>query len=162
MFRKADVAHLKPDYLAVDNHMVYGINDIAVWTNLAIQGNAVYLVEPLSQFRIHSSQSQAELRDEVFAGAIEGIKIMRASWDRRGLSRGQYWHRAVETGTESSGRVAGTDHRRRLLGMEGCHSRRKEIRRNTGRCHGRSRPGSNRVRAEPENAAPPSRPAPAP
>ncbi len=91
MFRKADVAHLKPDYLAVDNHEVYGVNDIAVWTNLAIQGNAVYLVEPLSRFRIHSNQSQAELRDEVFAGAVEGIKVMRASWDRRGLSRGQYF-----------------------------------------------------------------------
>lgn len=91
MFRRADVAHLKPDYLAVDNHAVYGINDIAVWTNLAIQGNAVYLVEPLSRFRIHANQSQAELRDEVVAGAIEGIKVMRASWDRRGLSRGQFF-----------------------------------------------------------------------
>lgn len=91
MFRRADVIHLKPDYLAVDNHAVFGINDIAVWTNLAIQGNTAYLVEPLSRFRIHPNQSQAELRDEVFAGAVEGIRVMRASWDRRGLSKGQFF-----------------------------------------------------------------------
>ena len=89
LFRKAEVAHLKPDYIAVDNHKTYGINDIAVWCNLAVMGNAAYLTEPLSLFRIHPKQAQLELRDEVLAGALEGIKVMRASWDRRGLSRGQ-------------------------------------------------------------------------
>ncbi|MDR1936768.1 MAG: glycosyltransferase, partial [Candidatus Accumulibacter sp.] len=90
MFLKADVIHLKPDYVTVDNHAICGINDIAMWTNLAIQGNAAYLVEPLSRFRIHANQSQVELRDKVAAGTVTGFSVIRASWDRRGLSRGQF------------------------------------------------------------------------
>ena len=159
MFRKADVAHLKPDYLAVDNHMVYGINDIAVWTNLAIQGNAVYLVEPLSQFRIHSSQSQAELRDEVFAGAVEGIKIMRASWDRRGLSRGQYfgtvlWKPVRNPQGEWQVRTIVED----FSGWKDVIPDGKRSGEIPEGVTAEADPGSNRVRAEPENAAPPSRP----
>ena len=89
LFRKREVTHFEPDYIAVDNHKTYGINDVAVWCNLAVMGNAAYLCEPLSLFRIHPKQAQLALRDEVLAGALEGIKILRASWDRRGLSRGQ-------------------------------------------------------------------------
>lgn len=91
MFRKSDIADLVPDYLAVDNHKICGVNDVAAWCNLVTKGNVAYLVEPLSQFRIHPDQAQLNLREQIVTSSIEGIKTMRASWDRRGLSKGQYF-----------------------------------------------------------------------
>lgn len=91
LFRKDDLANIRPDYCSVDGQTIRGINDIAAWVNLATRGDTVYLTDTLSQFRCHPEQNQIVYRDLVVEYTMRGIKIMRASWDRLGLSRNQFF-----------------------------------------------------------------------
>ena len=66
MFRRSDLAWIKPHYAAFDGHDdIRVVGDIAAWHNLLSQGEAVYIARPLSRFRIHAGQNQArpEIRD---------------------------------------------------------------------------------------------------
>lgn len=38
MFRKAEVANIMPDYCSIDGQKIDGLNDVAVWVNLAMKG----------------------------------------------------------------------------------------------------------------------------
>jgi glycosyltransferase involved in cell wall biosynthesis len=58
MFRKADLAWVKPHFMAFGGKIAYGLGDVAMWVHLLGQGNAYYIYEILSYFRIHEGQSQ--------------------------------------------------------------------------------------------------------
>lgn len=78
LFRKADLAWIRPHYAAFDGHDdIRVVCDIAAWHNLLSQGEAVYIARPLSRFRIHADQGQQ--RPEI-------RKLIPASWSK--LERG--------------------------------------------------------------------------
>lgn len=90
LFRKAELAHIKPDFWSVDRQRVFGVNDIASWVNLATRGNVAYVVTPLSHFRRHPQQNQKLLRERVEKGMFAAIPVMRKFYDRHGFTEGQY------------------------------------------------------------------------
>lgn len=61
MFRKIDLSWVKPHLATIGGMMATGCGDVAMWLNLLGRGNAYYLAEPLSFFRIHAGQRQNEL-----------------------------------------------------------------------------------------------------
>ncbi|MCX8063455.1 MAG: glycoside hydrolase family 99-like domain-containing protein, partial [Anaerolineales bacterium] len=87
LFRKAALAHITPNPMSFDGKEIYGINDGAMWINLALRGSCIYLVEPLSSFRRHPEQYQVLMHEEVGESVRAGLKIMRSSWERLGLAR---------------------------------------------------------------------------
>ncbi|MGA1791377.1 MAG: glycosyltransferase [bacterium] len=58
MFRKGDMAHLSPHILSLDGKECLCLVDFVMWLNLLARGDAVYLTEALSEFRIHKGQDQ--------------------------------------------------------------------------------------------------------
>lgn len=79
MFRRADLAWIRPHYASFDGHDdIRVVGDIATWHNLLSQGEAVYLARPLSRFRIHPGQNQArpEIRELI---AESWAKVDRGS-----------------------------------------------------------------------------------
>lgn len=91
LFRKSEVAHVRPDYCSIDGQIINGMNDVAVWINLAQQGNTAYLVDALSMFRSHPQQNQQLHREMLVADSLAGLQIMRSAFDRQGFSDGQYF-----------------------------------------------------------------------
>jgi glycosyltransferase involved in cell wall biosynthesis len=61
MFRKSDLTWVKPHLLAFGGMQTTGAGDAAMWLNLLGRGNAYYIAEQLSSFRIHAGQRQKEL-----------------------------------------------------------------------------------------------------
>ncbi|MDA8226871.1 MAG: glycosyltransferase [Desulfitobacterium hafniense] len=51
--------------------------DIALWFQLLTQGDAVYLVNPLSCFRLHPGQDQRQQDSEII-GSLEWVELVRA------------------------------------------------------------------------------------
>lgn len=79
MFRRADLAWIRPHYATFDGHDdIRVVIDIAAWHNLLSQGEAIYIADPLSSFRIHAEQHQArpEIRDLI---AVSWAKLERGS-----------------------------------------------------------------------------------
>jgi hypothetical protein len=62
---------------------VRGAIDLAMWSRLLVQGNAVFLRDRLSRFRIHGEQAQAQ-RD-VIDRSIAGIRALQRQWVELGL-----------------------------------------------------------------------------
>jgi len=62
---------------------VRGAIDLAMWSRLLVQGNAVFLRERLSRFRIHGEQAQAQ-RD-VIDRSVAGIRALQRQWVELGL-----------------------------------------------------------------------------
>lgn len=91
MFRKAEVAHIRPDYCSVDGQIIDGMNDVAVWINLATRGDTIYLTDTLSSFRCHPEQNQQLHRDMLVERSLNALQIMRRSFDRFGFSDGQFF-----------------------------------------------------------------------
>ena len=60
MFRKSDLAWVKPNLASFGGVQAVGAGDVAMWLNLLGRGNAYYIAEPLSFFRIHPGQRQNE------------------------------------------------------------------------------------------------------
>jgi hypothetical protein len=85
MFRKSDLADIRPDPLSMDGKQLVGVCDLAMWLNLATKGNAIYLVEPLSYFRRHVDQVQVVQKDAIRQLSQQGWAVIRYSWQRRGL-----------------------------------------------------------------------------
>ena len=54
MFKKADIEDKIFDYKGRKSRSYV---DMAIWFKLLIKGNAIYIAEPLSSFRIHASQN---------------------------------------------------------------------------------------------------------
>ncbi|CAN7420255.1 glycosyltransferase family 2 protein [Paenibacillus sp. LjRoot153] len=64
LFRKRD---LKEPFGILCGRQFTTLNDLATWLSLLVRGNAVYLPEPLSYFRIHFGQNQSTLGISSFA-----------------------------------------------------------------------------------------------
>ena len=62
---------------------VRGAADLAMWSRLLVQGNAVFLRDRLSRFRIHGEQAQA--RRDVIDRSIAGIRALQRQWVELGL-----------------------------------------------------------------------------
>lgn len=61
MFRKSDLVWVKPNLASFGGMQAVGAGDVAMWLNLLGRGNAYYIAEPLSFFRIHAGQRQKEI-----------------------------------------------------------------------------------------------------
>jgi hypothetical protein len=82
MFRRADMLGITPDFMSVDQQPIAWASDVAIFLNLALRGNTVYLIQPLSSFRIHGEQCQV-----LYGAAAQGESrrcwaIMRDFWAR--------------------------------------------------------------------------------
>ena len=62
---------------------VRGAADLAMWSRLLVQGNAVFLRDRLSRFRVHGEQAQA--RPDVVDRSIAGIRALQRQWVELGL-----------------------------------------------------------------------------
>ena len=60
MFRKSDLVWVRPNLVAFGGVVGMGSGDVAMWLNLLGRGNAFYIAESLSYFRIHEGQLQNE------------------------------------------------------------------------------------------------------
>lgn len=74
LFRKADLADLAPDYFRFQAEEGRGIIDMTLWATLLLRGDAVYLRDSLSHFRIHADQQQSD-----------GAMLRRSAAATRGL-----------------------------------------------------------------------------
>ena len=68
-----------------DGEEVRGAVDLAMWSRLLVQGNAAFLTNRLSSFRLHSEQAQA--RPDVVARSVAGIRGLQKKWIEFGLFR---------------------------------------------------------------------------
>lgn len=58
MFRKRDLEDVEPTMFSLGGREVHWLVDYAMWLNLLTRGDAVYLCDALSSFRIHEEQEQ--------------------------------------------------------------------------------------------------------
>ena len=82
MFRRNEMIEVTPNFLSVDEQEIPWAPDVAIFINLALKGNTVYLIEPLSSFRHHPEQCQV-----LYAGLVQDESrrcwdIMRDFWTR--------------------------------------------------------------------------------
>ncbi len=78
LFRKADLLDQAPDYFRFNGVQGLGIIDMVIWSALLLKGDAVYLTESLSAFRIHAAQRQ---HDPAMAQRnIASIRDLQAAW----------------------------------------------------------------------------------
>ena len=78
LFRKADLLDLAPEYFRFNGAHGLGIIDMVMWAALLMKGDAVYLTESLSAFRIHAAQRQ---HDPAMAQRnIASIRELQAAW----------------------------------------------------------------------------------
>jgi glycosyltransferase involved in cell wall biosynthesis len=83
LFRKADLLDQAPDYFHFNAAHGHGIIDMVMWSALLLKGDAVYLTECLSAFRIHAAQRQ---HDPAMAQrTIASIRGLQAAWLDLGL-----------------------------------------------------------------------------
>jgi predicted SAM-dependent methyltransferase len=85
MFRKSELVDVRPDFMSIDGREISWVSDVAIYMNLAVRGNAIYLVEPLSYFRIHDEQGQIVSAAQSKVESKEGLQILRNFWERKGL-----------------------------------------------------------------------------
>jgi len=72
MFRKVDLERVSPHFMTLGGMVAVGAGDVAMWLNLMCRGNAYYIVESLSSFRIHAGQRQNE---------IQISSVVQSTWD---------------------------------------------------------------------------------
>ena len=58
MFRKRDLADVQPDIFSFAGEKHVTNVDVVMWMNLLMKGNAIFLSEPMSDFRRHPDQEQ--------------------------------------------------------------------------------------------------------
>ena len=83
LFRKAELLDQAPEYFRFLSEPGHGVIDMVMWAALLLKGDAVYLRERLSSFRIHPGQRQhdpAKARRNV-----ESIRSLQAAWLDLGL-----------------------------------------------------------------------------
>lgn len=91
MFRKCDLAWVTPHFMTFGGMLAVGNGDVAMWLNLLGRGNAYYIAESLSSFRIHDGQRQKELpiqiagkqtwKGFIFHGRRLGLMPSRIIWN---------------------------------------------------------------------------------
>jgi hypothetical protein len=77
LFRRADLDD-RPESFGFDGVPGHGIIDMATWAALLLKGDAVYMREALSSFRIHPAQRQhdpAKARRNV-----QSIRELQSAW----------------------------------------------------------------------------------
>lgn len=78
LFRKADLLDQAPEYFRFNGAHGLGVIDMVMWSALLMKGDAVYLTESLSAFRIHAAQRQ---HDPAMAQRnIASIRELQAAW----------------------------------------------------------------------------------
>jgi len=83
LFRKSELLGQAPGYFRFNGAEGHGIIDMVTWTALLLRGDAVYLRESLSSFRIHPGQRQ---HDPAKAGRnAESIRELQHAWLALGL-----------------------------------------------------------------------------
>lgn len=84
MFRKnaASFDITNSNIIDYDKYKIYCLGDIALWLKLLSKGNMIYISEPLSSFRIHSSQS---IQDKTlpFWAAIDFFHMIVSSYENK-------------------------------------------------------------------------------
>ena len=85
LFRKADLLDSKPDYFGFDGVVGSGVIDMSMWSTILLRGEAVYLRDGLSRFRIHPGQLQRD--PEIRQVTVQGIRNLQGVWLRLGLHR---------------------------------------------------------------------------
>jgi Glycosyl transferase family 2 len=83
LFRKADLLDRDPGYFGFAGDPGHGIIDMATWAALLLQGDAVYLHECLSSFRIHAGQRQHD--PAKVQRNIASIRSLQGAWLELGL-----------------------------------------------------------------------------
>lgn len=78
LFRKADLVDQAPDYFCFHGVQGHGIIDMVMWSALLLKGDAVYLRDSLSSFRIHPGQRQHD--PSKFQRNIDSIRRLQAAW----------------------------------------------------------------------------------
>lgn len=102
MFRKEDLAWVKPHFITFGGMLAVGAGDVAMWLNLLGRGNAYYISKPLSSFRIHVGQRQNEpsiqiagaqtWKGFIFHGRRLGFMKSRIVWNvKKRCSNQQNW-----------------------------------------------------------------------
>lgn len=95
MFRKK----LVKEPFGVLSGISYRINaDIALWFQLLTQGNAIYLIKPLSYFRLHPGQDQRGSDSEII-GSLEWLKLLREMRQRDYLQDRSAYRNVLNTNT---------------------------------------------------------------
>lgn len=100
MVRADDLARFEPDPFHLRGRRISGLVDVTTWTNLLLEGDAAYLVETLTLFRLHDGQLQwtpqsranslnawRELDEAITAlglggatGSVEGVPLGDRPW----------------------------------------------------------------------------------
>ena len=83
LFRRADLLDRAPVYFGFDGDPGHGIIDMATWAALLLQGDAVYLHQCLSSFRIHAGQRQHD--PTKLQRNIGSIRSLQAAWLALGM-----------------------------------------------------------------------------
>lgn len=83
LFRKSDLVDHAPDYFGFDGAAGHGIIDMVTWAALLLKGDAVYLADRCSSFRIHPGQRQHD--PATFQRNANSIRSLQAAWLRLGL-----------------------------------------------------------------------------
>ena len=78
LFRKSDLEDQRPDFFNFEGAYGRGVIDMVMWTALLLKGDAAYLVQPASAFRIHQSQRQHD--PAVAKRSIDSIRELQAAW----------------------------------------------------------------------------------
>jgi glycosyltransferase involved in cell wall biosynthesis len=85
LFRKADLEDQRPTFFHFDGAPGRGVIDMVMWASLLLKGDAVYLLEPQSAFRVHAAQRQHD--PGVARMSIASIRELQAAWLALGLHR---------------------------------------------------------------------------
>jgi len=83
LFRKADLLDQAPAYFCFNGVAGHGIIDMVTWAALLLKGDAVYLTERLSSFRVHAGQRQHD--PSKLQRNIDSIRSLQAAWLDLGL-----------------------------------------------------------------------------
>jgi hypothetical protein len=85
LFRKDDLADHAPDFFTFYGDVGRGIIDMTIWSALLLKGDAVYLRDSLSAFRIHADQQQND--PATIQRSLAGTRGLQASWRALRLHR---------------------------------------------------------------------------
>ena len=85
LFRKLELADVRPDPMSMDGKPLMGVSDLAMWLHLMAKGSAIYLVEPLTYFRRHKNQVQQVHGAAIHDFAQHGWAVLQYAWKRWGL-----------------------------------------------------------------------------
>lgn len=83
MFYKHDALAIQPAVMCFSGVPMNGVGDVALYLNLLSRGNAVYLSDTLSAFRMHENQSQSQ--PGVHEQGIKNWEFLRRHAERLGL-----------------------------------------------------------------------------